>query len=92
MLRLALSDPFMHALTAALLTLAIVHGFRVSPLKAGLLAAGYGLCIELYQLLLPWRTFGLDDLVWHLVGVVLSLALLSALTDGGGEPKGKTDP
>ena len=52
-------------------------GNRAVPFaKATVLASGYGLLIEIYQAMLPWRTFGLDDLVWNTVGVLFFLALL----------------
>ena len=82
LLRLLLSDPVMHALTFGLLTLLLGWGLRGraegrAPLAlAGGLAAGYGLLIELYQALLPRRTFGLDDLAGNTLGVLVALALL----------------
>ncbi len=81
-LRFFLSDPFMHFLVFGLLTLLICRGYdkesgRSIPLvKVGLLASGYGLMIELYQSILPWRSFGVDDLVWNTVGVLFFLGLV----------------
>ena len=83
LLRLLLSDPSMHVLTFALLALLIAWGFGLPAqgparlAKIGLLAAGVGLVIEVYQGLLPWRSFGLDDLLWNTVGVLCALALLA---------------
>ncbi len=77
-----LSDPFMHFLTFGLLALIICRGYdkelgRSIPLvRVGLLASGYGLLIEIYQGILPWRSFGLDDLVWNTVGVLFFLGLV----------------
>ncbi len=82
LLRLALSDPFQHALTAALLALLLARAVR-SLLGAGLL-------IELYQALLPWRAFGLDDLYWNAAGAALALALLAALNPW--QPKNDLPP
>ena len=82
LLRLLLSDRSMHALTFGLLTLLLGWGQRGrgagrAPLAlAGGLAACYGLLIELYQALLPRRSFGLDDLAWNTLGVLAALALL----------------
>jgi len=82
LLRLLLSDPCMHALTLGLLTLLVGWGFRGRArgpallARAGGLASGYGLLIELYQALLPRRSFGLGDLAWNTVGVLAALALL----------------
>jgi hypothetical protein len=88
-LRAVLSDPFMHALTFGLFSLLLAWGLasrgRPAGVRVGLLAwrlaavaalpaVGFGLLIELYQALLPWRAFGIDDLAWNAVGVVLCLA------------------
>jgi VanZ family protein len=78
-LRFFLSDPFMHFLIFGLLTLLIFKGFydegrRFIPLiKIGLISSGYGLLIEIYQGFLPWRSFGLDDLIWNTIGVLFTL-------------------
>jgi glycopeptide antibiotics resistance protein len=72
----------MHFLTFGLLALIICRGYdkesgRSIPLmRVGLLASGYGLMIELYQGILPWRSFGLDDLIWNTVGVLFFLGLV----------------
>ena len=69
----------MHFLGFGLLALLIWRGYdqesksSICMAKAGLLAAGYGLFIELYQGILPWRSFGLDDLTWDTVGVLVFL-------------------
>ena len=81
LLAFVLSDPFMHFLVSGLLTFLIGMGFHgksrnpVPLVKVALLASGYGLLIEVYQGLLPWRSFGLDDLVWNTVGVLFFLGL-----------------
>jgi len=81
-LRFFLSDPFMHFLTFGLLALLICRGYdkklrRLIPLvRVGLFASVYGLMIELYQGILPWRSFGLDDLIWNTVGVLFFLGLV----------------
>ena len=38
-------------------------------LKICLIPAGYGVLIEIYQAVLPYRSFGLDDILWNLTGV-----------------------
>ena len=82
LLSFLLSDPFMHFLTYALLTFLVGIGYHLSrngkiPLgRVALLAIGYGLFIEVYQWILPWRGFGLDDLLWNTVGVLFALGLL----------------
>jgi len=78
-LRFFLSDPFMHFIVFGLLTLLICRGYdqelrRSIPLaRVGLLASGYGLLIEIYQGILPWRSFGLDDLLWNTMGALFFL-------------------
>ncbi|MFH0789808.1 MAG: VanZ family protein [Pseudomonadota bacterium] len=78
-LRFFLSDPFMHFIVFGLLTLLICRGYdqqsrRSIPMATvGLLASGYGLLIEVHQGILPWRSFGLDDLFWNTMGVLFFL-------------------
>ena len=85
LLRFLLSDPFMHFVTFALPTFLVGIGYHLSrngkiPLgRVLLLAWGYGIIIELYQWILPWRAFGLDDLLWNTVGVLFALGLLWGL-------------
>lgn len=85
LLRIILSDSFMHFLVFGLLTLLICRGFHLKsrrsiPLvKVGTLASGYGLLIEVYQGILPWRSFGLDDLFWNVVGVLFFLLLVKLI-------------
>jgi len=82
LLRIILSDPFMHFVVFGLLALLICRGFysgsgRSIPLAiVAILAIGYGFIIEAYQGVLPSRTFGFDDLLWNTVGVLFVLALV----------------
>ena len=77
-----LSDPVMHFLVFGLLTLLIYMGFyresqwSVPLVKVAVIASGYGLIMEAYQAVLPWRSFGFDDLAWNTVGVLFFLALV----------------
>ena len=74
-----LSDPVMHAVTMGGLVVLSSRLGRTppgSPLRAGLWVTGYGFLIELYQGLLPWRTFGWDDLLWNLVGAAATILML----------------
>jgi len=77
--RFFLSDPFMHFMVFGLLTLFICRGYdqesrgSIPMARVGFLAAGYGLFIEVCQGILPWRSFGLDDLFWNTVGVLFFL-------------------
>ena len=81
-LRAVLSDPFMHALSFGLFTLLVAWGLAARPrgpapwARVAVVAIGFGLLIEVYQAALPWRAFGLDDLLWNAVGVLLCLAAL----------------
>lgn len=81
-LRFLLSDPVMHTVQSGLLAVLVARALRPVSGRwlrlAGAAALGYGLLIELYQALLPWRSFGLDDLVWNGVGVLVGLGLMAA--------------
>jgi len=85
LVRFLLSDPFMHFFTLAALTLLVGIGHYLSrsgkiPLgRVVLLPLGYGIIIEVYQWILPWRAFGMDDLLWNTVGILLALGLLWGL-------------
>ena len=89
LLRIILSDPFMHFVVFGLLALLICRGFyggsrRSIPLAVvAMLAIGYGLLIEVYQGILPWRSFGIDDLFWNTVGVLFFLIPVRTVTGGG---------
>lgn len=84
-LRFFLSDPFMHFLTFVLLALMICRGYdkesggSIPLVRVGLLASGYGLLIEIYQGILPWRSFGVDDLFWNTFGVLFTLLVCFGL-------------
>jgi len=82
LLRVILSDPFMHFVSFGLLALLIFRGFyresrsSIQLVNIAAFAIGYGFLIEVYQGILPWRTFGLDDLVWNTLGILFVLALV----------------
>ena len=75
-LRFFLSDPIMHFMVFGLLTWFICRGYdqeskiSIPRARVGFLASGYGALIELYQAILPWRSFGRDDLALDTVGVL----------------------
>ena len=81
-LRVILSDPFTYFSLFGLLALLIYRGFQLESelsvplLKVAFLAIGYGFVIEVYQGILPWRSFGLDDIVWNTVGVLFVVAVV----------------
>lgn len=95
LLKIILSDPFMHFVVFGLLTLFICRGYyrgsgRSIPLAiVAVLAIGFGFLIEVYQGILPWRSFGLDDLFWNTVGVLFFLAVAQFVI---GKKPGKWQP
>ncbi len=95
LLKIILSDPFMHFVVFGLLTLFICRGYyrgsgRSIPLAiVAVLAIGFGFLIEVYQGILPWRSFGLDDLFWNTVGVLFFLAVAQFVV---GKKPGKWQP
>ena len=80
-LRFLLSDPVMHWGVFAVLSGLLCYGFYRSgmnpiPLsRVILLGIGYVLFIEIYQAILPWRSFGFDDILWGSTGV-MSVAIM----------------
>lgn len=73
--RIILSDPCMHFIIFGLLTLFICRGYEkpersIPFIKVALIAGTYGFLIEVYQGILPWRSFGLDDVIWDIGGVL----------------------
>ena len=89
LIRIILSDPFIHLVVFGLLALLLCRGFyresrRSIPLAiVAALAIGYGLLVEVYQGILPWRSFGLDDLFWNTFGVLFSLAMVRVFSGVG---------
>ena len=75
-LQFFLSDPMMHWGVSAVLSALLCYGFYQSgtnPIPLGkivLLGIGYVLFIEIYQAILPWRSFGFDDILWGSIGMV----------------------
>ena len=95
LLKIILSDPFMHFLVFGLLALLICRGFNrksgrsIALAIVAVLAIGFGFLIEVYQGILPWRSFGLDDLFWNTVGVLFFLAVAGFVV---GKKSGKWQP
>jgi len=48
---------------------------QLPAIKVILLGIGYVLFIEIYQTILPWRDFGVNDIRWGSVGVVSTAVL-----------------
>ena len=77
----------MHFVIFGLLALLICRGYygqkRSIPLaNVAVLAIGYGFLIEVYQGVLPWRTFGIGDLVWNTLGILFILVLVGVSKAG----------
>ena len=73
----------MHFVVFGLLTLliCIVYYKKRRPvpfINVAIIAMSYGFLIEVYQGILPWRTFGFDDFVWNTLGVLFFLGLVEA--------------
>jgi len=85
-LRFLLSDPVMHWGVFSVLSGLLCYGFYQSgtnpiPLsRVILLGIGYVLFIELYQAILPWRSFGFDDILWGSAGVVSVVISVGLIT------------
>jgi len=58
-----------------LLTGQAVTSNQLPAIKVILLGIGYVLFIEIYQTILPWRDFGVNDIRWGSVGVVSTAVL-----------------
>jgi len=68
------------AVLSGLLCYGFYHsGINFIPfIKVILLGIGYALFIEIYQAILPWRSFGFDDIFWDSTGV-MSVAIMYRL-------------
>jgi len=75
------SDYTFHILGFGLLAWLLCIGFtkarkgRVPYILVGLISIGYGFFIEVCQIFIPYRTFGIDDLLADTVGVLAGLIL-----------------
>ncbi len=69
-----------HVLAYALLTAGIIAAFAGRTLesaaarafRAGLIALAFGIAIEMMQLMIPWRTAKLTDILMNIIGISLS--------------------
>ena len=72
----------MHFIVFGALAFLIRGGFytrsrrNISLVTVAGLACGYGLFIEVYQAIIPWRSFGIDDIIWNTVGVLFFLVVV----------------
>ena len=79
------SDYTFHFLGFGLLAWLLCVGFckvrngRVPHILVGLGSVGYGLFAEVCQIFIPYRTFGIDDLLADTVGVVAGLILFCVI-------------
>jgi uncharacterized membrane protein AbrB (regulator of aidB expression) len=69
-------DKLAHVAVFAVLTLALVHGFRVPAGWAAVVALGVGAADEVHQSFLPGRVASVDDWLADLAGVALVLCVL----------------
>ncbi len=73
-----ISDVALHALAFAVLSFGVqVAYFSSKPLAAALTMLGYGVLIELVQMLLPARTAELKDLVVDVIGIGIGMGLFA---------------
>jgi len=83
-----MTDPLLHI--GALSLFAVVLGLTSRKrarkrsraalfFKVALFSALYGLFIELVQAVLPWRFFGMEDLLFDFIGVAAGLVALAVL-------------
>lgn len=81
LLDILLSDCVFHFFAFGIFALLLSYGFlkRKEPafpvLKIGLLSSCFGVLIEIIQIVIPYRTFGLIDIVFDLAGIVTALVL-----------------
>ena len=77
-----LSDYSLHFFAFGILTVLLFYGFykiKKSPLpflRIGLYSIVYGMFIEIYQILYPYREFNLEDIMSDAVGIIFFLVLL----------------
>ncbi|UCC40385.1 MAG: VanZ family protein [Candidatus Aminicenantes bacterium] len=85
-LDILLSDFFLHSCVFGLFAALLCWGFfkardsSTPYIKIGLLSIIYGLFIELYQHILPYRSLRLDDIIANTVGVIAFLVLFKIFT------------
>ncbi len=81
-LRIIFSDFSLHFFAFGILAVLLSYGFNkikkyyLPLIKTGLYSLSYGMAIELYQAILSYRSFSLDDLFSDLVGIVFFLLVL----------------
>jgi len=76
------SDSFVHFGAMALFSLALTFDYRrernvVPWIRVVLISLGYGLILEVLQIVIPGRSFDLRDIVFDAAGVIFALAALS---------------
>ena len=81
LLRIILSNYCLHFFAFGIFTLLLCYGFyksrdRLSLFLVGLLALSFGLFIEIFQIFVPDRSFGLDDLIPTFAGIVVALVII----------------
>ncbi len=80
--KLIFSDSFQHFFAFVIFTALLYYGFYKAKntsflfLKIGLCSIFYGIFIELYQLLLGYRSFSFNDMLFDMAGIMFFLILL----------------
>jgi len=80
-LSVILSDSFLHFCMFGLLVWLICYGYyklgrsRMPHIKIFFMAISYGLAIEIWQAVLPYRSFSIFDLVFDLLGISVAIII-----------------
>lgn len=82
---LILSEFSFHFLAFGVFTGLLCYGFlkmiksSLPSVRIGFISFSYGLFIEIYQVILPYRSFGLDDLISDFFGIVFALIVFNTV-------------
>lgn len=81
-LKFLTSDSFVHFAAMALFSLALAFDYlrerRLIPwFRVVMISLGYGIILEMIQMVIPGRTFDLRDMVFDAAGVIFILIILS---------------
>jgi hypothetical protein len=73
------ADKLNHAFAFVTLYVLLWWAYRLAACRAALLLCGFGLVLETFQILLPYRTFSPLDVVANLVGIGVGMAAIKVL-------------
>ncbi len=77
-----ISDPLLHIITFGLFAILLWGMFfkerakRFPYIKLAIYSLGFGVIIEIYQLLLPYRGFEFIDFVWDVIGLSVAVWII----------------